>query len=257
MGLFDLFRRKATTSATQSPDASAPVTSTTSSTPAPVPAPSSTRRSTNMTTITIIGAGNMARGIAARAQAGGHAVQILARDAEAAAKLAGELGGGITTGGIGDAVTGEIVVLALPYDAALAVAEELRDALAGKVVVDITNPVDFATFDRLVTPADSSAAEEIAKVVPASKVVKAFNTTFAGTLVGGEVAGEKLDVLVAADDAEAKAAVVELVESSGMRGLDAGPLKRSHQLEGIGFVHMTLQGQLGNTWSTGVKVIGA
>jgi len=244
MGLLDRFRRK-----------------TTEPTPGPPPtsdaAPAINLRSNRMTAITIIGAGNMARGIATRTLAGGHAVQILARDTSQATTLAGELGGDITTGGLTDAVSGDIVVLALPYDAALAIAEQRRDDLAGKVVVDITNPVDFATFDRLVTPADSSAAEELAKVVPGAKVVKGFNTTFAGTLVGGEVAGEKLDVLVAADDAEAKATVVELVESSGMRALDAGPLKRAHQLEGIGFVHMALQGQLGNTWSTGVKVLGA
>jgi 8-hydroxy-5-deazaflavin:NADPH oxidoreductase len=256
MGLFDLFRRKAATTAVAAPEVPAAEAST-SSTPAPVPAPTASTRSTDMTNITIIGAGNMTRGIATRALAGGHAVQILARNTEQAATLAGELGGDVTTGALTDAITGDIVVLSLPFDAALAIAEQRRDDLAGKIVVDITNPVDFATFDRLVTPADSSAAEEIAKVVPASKVVKGFNTTFAGTLVGGEVAGEKLDVLIAADDADAKAAVVALVESSGMRALDAGPLKRSHQLEGMGFVHMTLQGQLGNTWSTGVKVLGA
>ncbi|PFG40897.1 reduced coenzyme F420:NADP oxidoreductase [Georgenia soli] len=245
MGLFDRLRRKATE----------PTHETTTSTPAAAPAID--QRSTRMTAITIVGAGNMARGIATRALAGGHAVQILARDTSQATTLAGELGGDVTTGGLDDALSGDIVVLALPYDAALAVAEQRRDDLAGKVVVDISNPVDFATFDRLVTPADSSAAEEIAKVAAGAKVVKAFNTTFASTLVAGEVAGEKLDVLVASDDVDAKAAVVALVESSGMRALDAGPLKRSHQLEGMGFVHMALQAQLGNTWSTGVKVVGA
>ncbi|MPV89400.1 NADP oxidoreductase [Georgenia ruanii] len=209
-----------------------------------------------MTAITIIGAGNMARGIATRALAGGHAVQILARDESNAGSLAGELGGA-ASGSLAAPVTGDIVVLALPYDAALAVAEQLRDALAGKVVVDISNPVDFATFDRLVTPDDSSAAQEIQKVVPASKVVKGFNTVFAGTLVAGEVAGQKLDVALAADDPEAKDAVAALVESSGMRAIDAGPLKRAHQLEGLGFLHMAVQGQLGNTWSTAVKIIGA
>ncbi|WP_127131483.1 NADPH-dependent F420 reductase [Georgenia sp. SYP-B2076] len=210
-----------------------------------------------MSTITIIGAGNMARGIATRALAGGYGVQILSRDESNAGTLANELTGTVTTGTLSAAITGDIVVLALPYDAALSVAEQLRDVLTGKVVIDITNPVDFATFDRLVTPDDSSAAQELQKVIPASAVVKAFNTTFAGTLVSGAVEGQKLDVAIAADDAEAKAAVVALVESAGMRAIDAGPLKRSHQLEGVGFLHMAIQGQLGNTWSTAVKVIGA
>jgi len=244
MGLFDLFRRKKTEPADET-------------TPTRAVAPVTNLRRNRMSAITIIGAGNMTRGIATRALAGGHTVQILARNTEQAATLAGELGGSASSGDITDPISGDIVVLSLPYDAALAIAEQRRDDLAGKVLVDISNPVDFATFDRLVTPADSSAAEEIAKVAPDAKVVKGFNTTFAGTLVGGEVAGQKLDVLIAADDDEAKTAVVALVESSGMRALDAGPLKRSHQLEGMGFVHMTLQGQLGNTWSTGVKVVGA
>ena len=100
-------------------------------------------------------------------------------------------------------------------------------------------------------------AQELQQVIPASKVVKGFTTVFAGTLVAGEVAGEKLDVFLAADDAEAKDAVATLVESAGMRAIDAGPLKRAHQLEGLGFLHMAVQGQLGNTWSTAVKIIGA
>jgi 8-hydroxy-5-deazaflavin:NADPH oxidoreductase len=251
MGLFDRFRRKETTAATT---AATPVAA---SGPAPTTTSTTDTRSHHMTAITIIGAGNMARGIASRALAGGHAVQILARDESNAGTLANELTGTVSSGSLNTAVTGDIVVLALPYDAALAVAEQLRSALTGKVVVDISNPVDFATFDRLVTPDDSSAAQELQKVIPASKVVKGFNTVFAGTLVAGAVDGHKLDVALAADDAEAKDAVAALVESSGMRAIDAGPLKRAHQLEGMGFLHMAVQGQLGNTWSTAVKIVGA
>ena len=253
MGLFDRFRRGKTPAAPATEATPAPAT-----TPTPTPAPSSgtTTRSSKMTAITIIGAGNMARGIATRALAAGHGVQILARDESKAGALAGELGGA-TSGSLTAPVTGDIVVLALPYDAEPRRRRQRRDALAGKVVVDISNPVDFATFDRLVTPDDSSAAQEIQKAIPASKVVKGFNTVFAGTLVAGQVAGEKLDVALAADDAEAKDAVAALVESAGMRAIDAGPLKRAHQLEGVGFLHMAVQGQLGNTWSTAVKIIGA
>ena len=209
-----------------------------------------------MTSITIIGAGNMARGIATRALAGGHGVQILARDTAKAAALAGSLPGAVA-GSIDHAISGDLVVLALPYGAALAVAAELRDALNGKVVVDITNPVDFTTFDAMVTPDDSSGAQEIAKVIPAARVVKAFNTTFAGTLVAGQVAGQKLDIFVAGDDVDAKTAVRAFIDSAGMRAFDAGPLKRAHQLEGIGFLHMAMQSVLGNTWSTTIKVLGA
>ena len=253
MGLFDRFRRKGTPAAT--PPVATPVATATAA--APDTTITDTTRSKKMTAITIIGAGNMARGIATRALAGGHAVQILARDESSAGTLASELTGTVTAGSLNTPVSGDIVVLALLYDAGLAVAEQLRDKLTGRVVVDISNPVDFATFDRLVTPDDSSAAQELQKVIPASKVVKGFNTVFAGTLVAGVVDGHKLDVALAADDAEAKDAVAALVESSGMRAIDAGPLKRAHQLEGVGFLHMAVQGQLGNTWSTAVKIVGA
>jgi predicted dinucleotide-binding enzyme len=123
--------------------------------------------------------------------------------------------------------------------------------------VDITNPVDVSTFDGLVTPAGSSAAEEIAKAAPAgANVVKAFNTTFAGTLVPAQVAGQPLDVLVAADDAEAKQAVLALIEAAGLRGIDAGPLRRARELEALGFLHMTLQESLGTNYASTVKLLG-
>src|SRR6185436_21133785 len=122
------------------------------------------------------------------------------------------------------------------------VASAHGDELRGKVVVDITNPVDWATFEGLVTPADSSAAEEIAKLLPeGTSVVKAFNTTFAPTLAAGEVAGQSLDVLLAGDDADAKEKVAAVVEAGGLRPLDVGPLRRARQLEQLGFLHITAQ----------------
>ena len=212
-----------------------------------------------MATVTIVGAGNMARGIATRLLAGGADVQILARTAEQAAGLAGELGGAggsVTGSGVQEPLRGEVVVLATPYEAALEVAGTRGGELAGKVVVDITNPVDWATFDRLVTPADSSAAEEIAKKLPAGvPVVKAFNTTFAGTLGSGEVGGQQLDVFLAGDDEDAKATVSRLVEAGGLRAVDAGPLRRARQLEQLGFLHMSLQDRLGTGFGSAVKVV--
>ena len=135
-----------------------------------------------------------------------------------------------------------MVVLAVPYDAAVTVLREYGEVLSGKTVVDITNPVDWQTFDGLVTPGDSSAAEEIQKGAPEGVgLVKAWNTTFAGTLVAGEVAGQPLDVFVAGDEAGAKEAVTGLVESAGSRAIDAGPLRRARELERLGFLGMTLQ----------------
>jgi predicted dinucleotide-binding enzyme len=204
--------------------------------------------------ITIIGSGNMTRGIATRALAGGHSVTILGHHAEGAAALAGELDGTVGSGAVGDPLRGDVVVLATPYDALADVLDRYTDQFYGRVIVDITNPVDFSTFTPL-TLAAGSAAQEIAAKAPGAKVVKAFNTTFAGTLVAGQVAGQPLDVLIAADDEDAKQTVTELVESGGMRAVDAGPLARAHELEALGYLHMTLQDKLGTGFGSTVKLL--
>ena len=210
-----------------------------------------------MSAITIIGAGNMARGIGTRAVAGGNTVQILARNADEAGTLARDLGGSTTGGTLGEPVHGDLVVLALWYDAERAVVSEHGEKFSGKVVVEISNPVDTSTFDRLVVPADSSAAQEIARLLPASTdVVKAFNTTFAATLVAGEVAGQPLDVFIAGDSQEAKSAVAELAASGGARPLDVGPLDRARWLEGLGFLHLGLQVTRGTQYDTAIKLLG-
>ena len=201
--------------------------------------------------VSIIGAGNMARGIGTRVLAGGNDLELVARDRSAAQSLADELGGGTVSG----SASGDVVVLAIPYGAAADVIAAHGDELRGKVVVDITNPVDWSTFEGLVTPADSSAAEEIAKLLPdGTPVVKAFNTTFAPTLAAGEVAGQSLDVLLAGDDADAKEKVASVVEAGGLRPLDIGPLRRARQLEQLGFLHITAQEPLGAGFASAVKL---
>jgi 8-hydroxy-5-deazaflavin:NADPH oxidoreductase len=207
-----------------------------------------------MSSISILGSGNMARGIASRALAGGNSVQILDREPDKSAALANELSGQVTSGRIGDPLSGEIVVLAVPYPAAAPLVTQYGQQLDDKIIIDITNPVDFATFDGLVTPTDSSAAEEIAKAAPAgASVVKAFNTTFAGTLVTGRVAGQPLDVLIAGDNEDAKTAVARLVEAGGLRPVNAGPLRRARQLEHAGFLHMALQQPLGTGFASALR----
>jgi hypothetical protein len=211
-----------------------------------------------MADVTIIGAGNMARGIGTRLLAGGADLQILAPTADHATSLAGELGGEsgtVTGGGTQEPLDGDVVILATPYDGALEFTGAHADDLGGKVVVDITNPVDWATFDGLVTPANSSAAEEIATQLPNARVVKAFNTTFAGTLGAGDVDEQQLDVFLAGDDEDAKAQVAALVDAGGMRAIDAGPLRRARQLEHMGFLHMALQDRLGTGFGSAIKVV--
>ena len=124
----------------------------------------------------------------------------------------------------------------MPYTSAAAVVAEYGDALKGKVIIDITNPV-APDLSGLVTPAGSSAAQEIAKGVPAGvHVVKAFNTIFGQVLAKGG----RLDAFIAADDAEAKARVSTFLESLGLRPLDVGGLTMAHWLEGTGLVLMGL-----------------
>jgi predicted dinucleotide-binding enzyme len=193
-----------------------------------------------MSDITIIGTGSMARGLASRALAAGKSVQLLAHEDRAKAEsLAGELGDGVTPGVLGDSVEGEIVIPAVYFDASKAIASQYGDALAGKVYVDITNPVDFSTFDSLAVAAGSSAAEELQKLTPAT-VVKAFNTTFAGTLVAGTVSGQQLDVLIAGDDDSAVTAVSDFAAAAGLKPITVGPLRRAQQLEQTGFLNILL-----------------
>jgi hypothetical protein len=193
-----------------------------------------------MSDITIIGTGSMARGIASRAIAAGKSVQLLAHEDKAKAEaLASELGGTVTTGVLGDEVTGAIVIPAVYFDASKAIAAQYGDALTGKVYVDITNPVDFSTFDGLAVAAGTSAAEEIQKLTPA-KVVKAFNTTLGGTLVSGAVSGQELDVLIAGDDEAAVGAVADFVSAASLNAVVVGPLRRAQQLEQTGFLNILL-----------------
>jgi predicted dinucleotide-binding enzyme len=204
--------------------------------------------------VTIIGTGNMARAIGRRVLAGGHQVTVLGKEREAAEEVAAELGGSVETGRSGDPIADDVVVLAVYFPDAMAAVEQYGDGLAGKVLVDITNPVN-ETYDDLVTPPDSSAAQELAAKASGAKVVKAFNTTFATTLNAGEVAGQPLDVFLAGDDEDAKAAVASLAEDGGLRPIDAGPLRRAREIEAAGLLHMTVQGSLGTGFGSALKVV--
>jgi NADPH-dependent F420 reductase len=195
-----------------------------------------------VTRVTIVGAGNMGRGIGTRVVAGGHQVEIVDRDPAEARQLATDLGGSATALDPGGRLGGEVVVFAVYYPGIKDAVRQYADQLAGKAVVDITNPVDTQTWDRLATPPGTSSAEEVQQLLPpGTPVVKAFNTTFAGTLVPGEVDGQQLDVLIAGDDEAAKQKVSQLAADGGLRPIDVGPLNRAQQLEQLGFLHISLQ----------------
>ena len=151
-----------------------------------------------MAHISIIGTGNMGQAIAAVAGRGGHTVTLLGP-----ADL--------------DIPLGDVVVLAVPYPAIPDVLDTRAASLAGKIVVDITNPLNFETFDSLTVAADGSATAEIAAALPDSRVLKAFNTTFASTLVSGSVGPLTTTVLIAGDDADAKTLLAGVVTAGGLR----------------------------------------
>jgi 8-hydroxy-5-deazaflavin:NADPH oxidoreductase len=182
--------------------------------------------------ISIIGTGNMASALAGRALAGGNAVEIIGRDPVKAKELAAALGNGATAGTWGAAPAGEIVILAVLFDSAVPVVSQYGDALAGKIIVDITNPFN-PSVTGLAVPADTSIAQMVAEAAPASaRVVKAFNTLFRDVLA----AGGRLDVFMAGDDAQAKASVSAFITSLGLRPQDTGDLSMAHWLEGAGLL---------------------
>ncbi|OBF33836.1 NADP oxidoreductase [Mycobacterium sp. ACS1612] len=189
-----------------------------------------------MSSISIIGTGNMARAIGALAVAGGNTVEVIGRDPSKAADLASELGPSATAREFGAVPAGDIVIVALLYADVVPVVAQYGDALAGKVIVDISNPFNPAA-DGLAIPDGTSIAQQVAEAAPASaSVVKAFNTIFGVVLAKGR----PLDVFIAGDDAQAKAGVAEFIASLELRPLDVGGLHMAHWLEGTGLVVMGL-----------------
>lgn len=190
-----------------------------------------------MTSISILGTGNMGQAIAAIAEKGGNTVQALgSKDTD-------------------QAVTGDIIILAVPYPAISEILAQRADQLAGRTVVDITNPVNFQTFDSLTVPADSSAAAELAAALPQSKVLKAFNTTLGPTLATGKVGDRPTTVLIAGDDTDAKTQLANIITAGGLNAIDAGSLRRARELEALGFLQITLAATEKVAWTGGFAVV--
>jgi 8-hydroxy-5-deazaflavin:NADPH oxidoreductase len=191
-----------------------------------------------MAHVSILGSGNMGQAIAGVVSRSGNTVELFDQD------------------DVTKPLTGDVVVLAVPYSAVADIVATRGDQLAGKVVVDITNPVNFETFDSLVVPADGSAAAELAAALPRSRVVKAFNTTFAATLAAGTVGGQQpTTVQIAGDDADAKSLLAGIVTAAGLRAVDAGSLRRARELEALGFLQITLAAGEKIAWTAGFAVV--
>jgi predicted dinucleotide-binding enzyme len=179
-----------------------------------------------MTTISIIGSGNMASAIGTRATKHGHTVELMSRNTAKAQALADQIGNGATVGTFGARPAGDIVIVAVLYAGAVEAVEHYGDALAGKILVDITNPFN-ADGTGLVTTAGNSMSQQIAAAAPQAHVVKAFNTILRGVLAEDK----PVDVFFAGDSDEAKATFAAFLESLDMRPLDAGGLEMAYVLE--------------------------
>lgn len=186
-----------------------------------------------MSSVAILGTGNLGNAIAQVLASGGPSVQHIGSGDQAAQ------------------VGGDLVVLAVPFAALTAITADHASQLAGKVVVDITNPLNFETFDSLVVPVGSSAAAELAAALPDSKVLKVFNTTFAATLASRKVGDATTTVLIAGDDADAKATLAAAVTAGGANAVDAGSLARAHELEALGFLQLALAATEKISWTGG------
>lgn len=190
-----------------------------------------------MTSFTIFGTGNMGTAIGSVLTAGGASTKH------------------IDTSTTEPEVTGDVVILAVPYAAIAAIVATHGAQLAGKVVVDITNPLDFTTFDSLVVAADSSATAELAAALPESHVLKAFNTNFAANLTAKTVGADSTTVLIAGDDADAKAKLASAVTAGGLNAVDVGTLSRARELEALGLLQVTLAVNDKISWSGGFALV--
>lgn len=191
-----------------------------------------------MTHVTIIGTGNMGTAIGGLFAAGGATVDYITHEDLATAQ-----------------VQGDTVVLAVPHPAVAGILDTLKTQLAGKTVVDITNPVNFETFDSLVVAPGSSKAAEIQAALPDSTVLKAFNTNFAATLASKHVGDEQTAVLIAGNSADAKASLAAALTKAGVKAVDAGSLKRAVELEALGFLQVTLAAGEKTSWTTGFALL--
>lgn len=190
--------------------------------------------------ITVLGAGNMGAAFVKQLTRAGHQVGVASKDGTKAAQVAAANPGAQAVAAAGSAAGTDVVVLATGFADAVAALQAAGD-LKGKVVIDITNPLT-GDYMGLTIGHSTSAAEEIAKAVPGSEIVKAFNTLFAQVLDGGADfgGGQKLSVFVASDSERAKQSAVALAESMGFQVVDAGGLKNARYLEPLAGLNIYL-----------------
>lgn len=203
--------------------------------------------------VAIIGSGNVGKALAGSSVRAGHTVTISSRDPKNAQEAAKATGGRAAASNAEAVRDAELVVLAVPSTAAETILVELGEQLSGKVVIDVTNRIDLEAPGRTID--GSSMAEQLQARAPGTRVVKAFNTVLASRQADPKVGGTTLDGFVAGED-DAKAKVLELVRSIGLRPIDAGPLPMARALEAMGLLNIMLNAKNGWPWQDGWKLVG-
>jgi predicted dinucleotide-binding enzyme len=214
-----------------------------------------------MQKISIIGAaGNMGSNIARNLSKAGYSLNLTDTNSAQVALLQNEL---FEKGNPNivvwdtplDAVKdSDVIVLAVWHGLQNGIAEQIKKAVEGKIVVSIANPLN-ETYDGLTTDSSTSSAEELAALLPNSKIVKAFNTTFAGDFANTILDGKQVDSFVAGDDENAVKTVETLVADAGFNPLVAGKLSASRTLENMTVMLIGLSQRYGYNWVAGWKVL--
>lgn len=213
-------------------------------------------------TIAIIGAtGNMGSAIAKSLANADYRLLLFAHDKEKLSKVNSEIksiNSNADVDCMGCAMEAsweaDIIIAAVPYAVEKEVAEKIRQVATQKIVISITNPAN-EDFTQVLTSPGTSAAEELQKLLPASKVVKAFNTTYAADFAQPVIAGKQVDAFIAGDDDEALQIVKELVAKTGFNPIVAGPLSVSRTLEAMQLLLIQLTIKNNYNWIAGWKVL--
>ena len=213
-------------------------------------------------TIAVIGAtGNMGTAISKSISKGNYRLLLLANDlikTQTLAKEIRELNPSADVEAIGCAVDAsweaDIIILAVPFHAEKEIAERIKNVANQKIVVSITNPLN-EMYDGLVTASDTSAAEELQKILPHSKVIKAFNTTFAADFYSPNIDEKTVDAFLAGDDEDVLKNVAELVSVAGFNPIIAGNLSVSRILENMQLLLIRLNMKYNYNWLAGWKIL--
>jgi NADPH-dependent F420 reductase len=212
-------------------------------------------------TIAVIGAtGNMGSAISRNLSKGNYRLLLCANDKEKLATLTADIKKGTTAEvesldcTVNASWEADIIIVAVPFPAEKQVAEKIKQVANQKIVVSISNPLN-ETYNGLLTAPDTSAAEELQKLLPNSKIVKAFNTTFAADFATPVIAGKQVDAFVVGNDDESVKTVSELVKTAGFNPIIAGNLSVSRTLENMTLLLISLTMKYNYNWLAGWKIL--